>query len=326
MRLLTFFLFLSLAFPASEGLPRAFLEEPVIRQGQYVLWHDPGNVEMLDFRYGIGGAEFAPQPPFTFVDEDSEGTNPKLTVRDANGRRWSVKFGPEASPDTFCSTLAWAAGYYVEPTYFVADGVINGVHDLQRTRKDVDEQGRFHSGRFQLRTQDPKFLRWVNWAWDDNPFLGTPELNGLKILMMLVSNWDDKDSRDANSRGTNTAIYQHDDLYFYFIDDWGGAMGHWGKYFTRSKWNHRNFSDQSPRFVSLGSDGIRWGYTGQHTELLTHNIGVGDIRWLLRYLGRITDDQLRTGLLASGASNEVANSYVQALRARIRQLQAVAGR
>ena len=39
---------------------------------QYVLWHDPGSVETLDFRYGIGGEALAPKAPFTFVEEDPE--------------------------------------------------------------------------------------------------------------------------------------------------------------------------------------------------------------------------------------------------------------
>ena len=46
------------------------------------------------------------------------------------------------------------------------------------------------------------------WAWHDNPFVGTHELNGLKILMMLVSNWDNKDVRDV-ARGSNTAIFEY---------------------------------------------------------------------------------------------------------------------
>ena len=48
------------------------------------------------------------------------------------------------------------------------------------------------------------------WAWHDNPFVGTPELNGLKILMMLMSNWDNKDVRDV-ARGSNTAIFEYQD-------------------------------------------------------------------------------------------------------------------
>jgi hypothetical protein len=308
---------------AAEPVPQAYFESPQVREGRFVLWHDPGAVETLDFRYGIGGAEMQPRPPFQFVSEDETGTDPKVAVKDANAQQWVIKFGVEARPDTFGTRLAWALGYYVEPTYFIANGTIAGVHGLKRARREVDDSGRFQNGRFQLRSKEPKFLKWVTWSWDDNPFKGTPELGGLKIVMMLLSNWDNKDSRDADSRGTNTAIFQQGDLYYYFIDDWGGAMGGWGKFLTRSKWNADRFDKQSRKFVSMGRNGIEWGYTGQHTSLLTQDVGPREIAWLMQYLGRVTDEQLRAGLLSSGASGEEAAHYMNGLRERIRDLQQV---
>jgi hypothetical protein len=323
VRTIALCLLLSSGIVIADTLPGAYWESPKIREGEYVLWHDPGAVETLDFRNGIGGAESAPKPPFTFVDEDMTGSTAKVKVKDADGRSWVVKFGREASPDTFCTRLAWALGYYVEPTYFVDEGAIEGVRNLQRARKEIDGQGHFQAGRFQLRTSDPKFLKTANWSWTDNPFLDTPELNGLKILVMLLSDWDDKDARDTEKRGANTAIYQHENLLFYFIDDWGGAMGRWGKYFTRSKWNADSFLKQSSDFVSLKGADLRWGYVGQHSGLLKDGVKLSDVRWLMQYLGRVTDDQLRTGLLASGASETEAAEYVKALRMRIGGLQAV---
>jgi hypothetical protein len=141
--------------------------------------------------------------------------------------------------------------------------------------------------------------------------------------MMLLSNWDDKDSRDADSRGTNTAIYRAGDHDFYFIDDWGGAMGGWGKFFTRSKWNCDSFSKQSKDFVRVENGALRWGYVGQHSALMTSDIQPADVAWLMRYLGRVTPDQLRAGLLASGATEEQAGCYVDSLGVRIAQLQKV---
>jgi hypothetical protein len=322
VRVITLGILLSIAAAAQE-LPSAFWESPQVRDGEYVLWRDPGNVETLDFRYGIGGEAMAPKPPFTFVEEDPSGSTPKVHVRDSNDRHWVIKFGQEASPDTFCTRLAWAVGFYAEPNYVVPKGVIEGVGNLQRAHKDIDSKGNFENGRFQLRTKDPKFLKTVNWSWTDNPFIGTPELGGLKVLMMLLSDWDNKDARDAEKRGTNTAIYQHDKLLYYFIDDWGGAMGNWGKYFTRSKWNADSFMKQSSDFVAWKDGELRWGYVGQHSDLLREGVKPSDVRWLMQYLGRVTDDQLRTGLLSSGASEKETETYVQALRIRIGALQKV---
>jgi hypothetical protein len=307
---------------AQDILPSAYWQSPLVRERQYVLWHDPGAVESADFRYGIGGQALAPKPPFTFDDEDPSGTTPKITVKDANGRSWSVKFGNEASPDNFCSRMAWAMGYYTSPNYFVEQGTIEGVKNLQRAKSYIDKKGRFEAGRFQLRSKDPKFLKTVTWSWEDNPFLKTPEFGGLKILMMLLSDWDNKDARDAESRGTNTAIYQHGDMLYYFIDDWGGSMGNWGKFFTRSKWNADHFLKQSDDFVKLDDGKLEWGYVGQHSSLLKDGVTKGDARWLLQYLGRVGDDQLRAGLDASGATPEETEKYVRALRTRISALQA----
>jgi hypothetical protein len=322
VRLLTFLLLLPLAF-AEDELARVYPGNPTLRQGQCALWNDPGEVETLDFRYGIGGPEAAPKPPFTFVDEDDSGSTAKVKVRDANGRDWVLKFGHEASPEVFGTRLAWAAGYYVEPSYFVPEGTIERVKKLTRARKDVDDKGHFDAARFQLRFKEPRFLKYATWSWDENPFLGTPELGGLKVLMMLLSNWDNKDGRDAESRGTNTAVFQSGNLLLFFIDDWGASMGRWGKYFTRSKWDAKSFLDQSPQFVRFENGELRWGYVGQHSSLLTKDIRPGDIAWLMQYLGRVTDDQLRAGLLASGASDEETAVYLQALRMRIGELQAV---
>ena len=37
--------------------------------------------------YGQGGKDKLPAAPFTFLDEDKNGTNPKMDVRDANGQK-----------------------------------------------------------------------------------------------------------------------------------------------------------------------------------------------------------------------------------------------
>ena len=46
-----------------------------------------------------------------------------------------------------------------------------------------------------------------------------------------------------------------------------------------------------------------------------------DVAWLCRYLGRITDGQLRTALAASGATADETASFAASLRDRIVQLQ-----
>jgi hypothetical protein len=169
------------------------------------LWHDPGGVERLDFVGGPGGRARAPKPPFRFVRADPSGSAPKVIARDAAGATWSVKWGPEVKAETFASRLAWAAGYYVEPVYYVPRGRMRGVKDPGRAGKHIDKAGNFREARFELMDPSKRYLQTVGWTWENNPFAGTRQLNGLKIIVMLTSNWDNKDHRDPSS---NVAVVQ----------------------------------------------------------------------------------------------------------------------
>ncbi len=302
--------------------------------GENILWTDPGNVESLDFVNGVGGEQTVPQPPFQFVEEDKSGTNPKVKVKDGAGRTWSVKFGPEAKPSVFATRMAWACGFPVETEYFVTRGQMAGARNLKRARSFIQGDGSFTDARFQLRTDKPKYLDSFNWTWPSNPFLGTPQLNGLKVLVMLLSNWDTKDARDRDAAANDTladsnlAIFQTEGTggprYLYMISDWGATFGRWGPG-IRSKFNCRDYSNQTPGFVHGAEKGlIKWGYLGKHNEDIVQGIRTSDVQWLLQYLGRITDDQLRRGLASSGAAPDDVACFTHSIRQRIDQLQAVA--
>jgi hypothetical protein len=294
------------------------------------LWKDPGEVERLDMTSGPGGPAQKPIAPFTFIEEHSGGSQPCLSVRDANGRRWRVKWGHEVQPETFAVRLAWACGYFAEITHYVGSGTIAGAGVLTRAAGCLDQEGRFADARFELDDPDvEKLFEEHSWSWTDNPFVGTRELAGLKVVLMLISNWDNKDRRDV-ARGSNTAIYVTRISAWkqeaqYLIVDWGGSMGRWGgTVVTRGRWDAAGFAAQTPQFVTGVADGlVQFGYTGQRTADARGRIRVEDVRWLCRSLGRITDDQLRAALAASGATEEETNSFAASLRDRITQLQRV---
>jgi len=298
--------------------------------GKPVIWADPGAVENLDLAGGIGGRDNAPRPPFTFIEESLSGSNPKVKVHDANGVEWTAKFGTEVNAETFATRIAWAAGYFVEPAYFVPSGKVEKLGSLERAKKYFQPDGSFADARFERRREKgvKKLEDEQSWSWIQNPFVGTKELNGLKVIMMLVSNWDNKDVRDVN-RGSNTAIFQVptegglEDRYL--ITDWGGSMGKWGGYISREKWDCKGFHSQTKDFVKgVKGDQVEFGYSGQHSESFKGSIRVSDVQFVAQYLGRITDNQLRDGLQASGATGEEAACFIQSLRDRINQLKNVA--
>jgi hypothetical protein len=304
---------------------QSWTDVPAVRRGIDVIWHDPGAVQNLDFRYGVGGRELEPQPPFTFLREDRSGTTAKVFVRDAKGREWQVRFGPKAGPDTFSSRIAWAVGYYVEPNYYFGEGVIEGAHDLHRTRRYIRPNGQFTEARFQLRSKQPEFLTGIGWSWDRNPFVGAHQLEGLKIMMMLVSGYDNKDLHQAKTLGSNTGIYRAGDEYEFFVDDWGRSLGRWGGLLHRSTANAEDFFRQTPKFITGVNGGeVQFAFKGHNTEVMRRGVKVSDVRWLMQYLGRVTDRQIHTGLLNCGATPEEANLFATALRARIRELELAA--
>jgi hypothetical protein len=290
---------------------------------QAVIWRSPGDVQSLDLGAGPGGADGAPTPPDTFIQEHLTGSQPCVSVRDRRGLVWRVKWGDEVNSETLATRLAWAAGYFAETTYFVREGRIDGVTDLQRAATCVDEQCRFRDARFELEERDvTKHFEEHSWAWNDNPFVGTRELNGLKIVMMWLSNWDAKDVRDV-ARGSNTAIFEYKigsglREARYLITDWGGALGRWGTVVTRGRWDCHGFDAETPSFVA-GVDGeyVRFGYSGQRTADIADGIRFTDAQWLLEILGPLREDQIAAAVEASGGTPEEIAIFSRSLRARL---------
>ena len=305
--------------------------EAPLTSSREVIWREPGSISPQELEAGPCGSAGAPSPPFHFIEEHDTGSQPCLSIRDAAGHEWRVKWGHEVHTETFGTRLAWALGYFAEPTYFLASGTIVGTRDLGRARECIDEQHRFTDARFEL--SEPGVERHFDahgWAWHDNPFVGTHELNGLKILMMLVSNWDNKDVRDI-ARGSNTAIFEYPlkrnaREARYLIIDWGAALGAWGAHILkRGRWDAEAFAAQNAEFVT-GVDGdiVQFGYQGQRTADVAANITRADVAWFVRIAKRLTDDHLRAALGASGASAEEIELFTASLRARLDQLKEAA--
>ncbi len=293
-----------------------------------VLWHDPGPATVEQWKCGPGGCDRAPVAPFQFVREETGGSNPKVAVRDARGRSWSVKFGAEAIPDCFASRFVTAIGYFAEWNYFVDRGRIEGLGKLNRARHVVRPDGSFARARFQMRGQsDLEFLKNGEWSWTDNPFRGSRELAGLKILMMLLSNWDAKDSREGDDSNTGTFRAPGPDgpQLLYMVDDWGATLGRWGGALRRDQSDCAGYALETPRFVTgVHGNVVEFGYTGKHDADIKNGITLDDVRWLLPLLERITPEQLHTGFAAAGASPRQSRCWAFSIEKRIERLQSIA--
>jgi hypothetical protein len=283
-------------------------------QNRAVLWKDPGNIAALDLYWGSGAEARSPKGPFAFVKDDSSGVQPKIDVRDAEGRSWDVKFGEEVHAEIAANRIVWALGYTAEEIYFVPQGTITGMTDTGRLKEFVAPDGSFRKASFRLRGPESQRAE-DRWTFEQNPFVNTPELSGLAILMTMLCNWDIKGTR-------NNRILQADGEDRYIVSDLGATFGKMGKFpVPRSKWNLEDF--QKEEFIEKVENGIvdldNEGYGGFDKVSLEH------ARWFAQLATQLTDPQLQAALRASGASDAEIAGFSARLREKLAELQKAVG-
>ncbi len=294
-------LFAALACLLSIALPA---------QAQNVLWTDPGPIATRDLFWGNGSAERAPKPPFAFLEEDTDGTQPKVIVRDANGREWSVKFGDEVHSGIAASRIVWALGYVADEMYFVKSGTITGVTGLKQAAKALGPDGAFTNASFRLR--DARAERAADrWTFGTNPFAGSKELSGLAILMTMIGNWDIQGDR-------NNRILDVDGKRLYIVSDLGATFGKMGAVLApRTKWNLDDFRKEE--FIEKVDGGMvdldYEGYGG------INKVPVAHAAWFAKLASQLTDTQLADAFRAAGAPPEEVAGFAARMREKIAELQ-----
>src|SRR6185503_9780702 len=197
-----------------------------------VLWRDRGDIESLNLLYGPGGKEHLPAGKFTFVKEDKDASSPKFEVVDEQGIHWKAKLGEETKSETAATRLLWAAGYFTDEDYYLPELRVEKMPKLARG-SDYVSDGVVRGVRLERSVEGQK--KSGNWSWFKNPFVGTKELNGLKILMALINNWDLKE--------VNNSIYdEKGEGPRYAVSDLGASFGETGNSMTRSKSNPGDYS------------------------------------------------------------------------------------
>ena len=100
----------------------ALSNRQVLSQRQMAdLWQEPSDLERRDLMYGPGGRALVPseRAGYAMLEVDKKGFSPGYDVRDGQGRKWSVKLGPEAQTEVVASRLLWAIGYHQPVIYYV---------------------------------------------------------------------------------------------------------------------------------------------------------------------------------------------------------------
>ena len=276
-------------------------EPKPIPAGPPMLWTER-DAASLNLFYGPGGEAGQPDlSSLTMLKEETGGWSKKYRVRDAKGREWVAKIGREAQSETAATRLIWAAGYNVETTYLAPSATIQGL-------------GTFENVRFEARGQGVK--RHGFWSWAQNPFSGTRELQGLKVLMIMLNNWDMKDENNVILTAGGPEVR-------YAISDLGATLGKTGSgamwTLKRSRNDPEGFSGD--KFVkAVGTDGlVAFDFTGKNTDLLK-DIKAEDARWVGQILSRLSDEQLADAFRAANYTPAEVNLLTRAVRARINEL------
>jgi hypothetical protein len=269
--------------------------------GTPVLWREPTDIESRNLLLGAGGETMKPDlSSVTFVEKKAGGYSTKYRVRDGAGNEWIAKLGKEAQPDTAANRLLWAVGYEPEIAYLVPHLTIVG-------------KGAFDNVRLEAR---PKAVKRIStWKWDDNPFKGTRELQGLKIMMALINNWDMKDDNNqilASSSDTNGGELR------YIVSDLGGSFGKTGGFISRSR-NKPSDYVKADFVKAVSGNRVDVNYGGKNKKLFD-DLTVGDAKWIAGYLSRLSDEQIKDAFRAANYSAEDVEQLGRAVRERIDEL------
>ncbi len=293
--------------------------------GTTMMWEDRG--PMTPTRVFFGEASVlpdpnsrAPKPPFSHFVKDTtpNAYSPKCYCTDANGIKWTVKFGSEVHPDVAAARLAWALGYGVDESYYVGQGHIDGVTsgtDLGKARGHVKSDGTFTNARLKRHNKEQPHLvspSGDDMVWDEgkNPGVPSEQLSGLILLDDLVYNWD--------AQPKNCKVMHLDTpkgpQNWYIMSDWGESFGNRKSAWKLSDYQHDAFvKGVSGGFVELSFQDAISPQTRVHSR-----VPLADAQWFRARLLTLTDDDLRAAFDASVANDAMVAAYASGDPAKIR--------
>ena len=300
-----------------------------------MLWREPKNIRGLNLYYGPGGVEHAPHGPVTFLKEDRKGSNPKFDVEDDSGVKWKVKLGSEARPETVAARLVWAAGYFANEDYYVP--VLHTREmpfPLHRGGPLINPDGTAYDTRLKRELKGEKKIGV--WHWRSDPFAGTREWNGLRVLMALINNWDLKDE--------NNAIYEEernqdsDELRrIYMVTDLGASFGE--VKLTRSRQISKGNLEmyQQSKFIDrIGADYVDFEvphrpsaavlvnpheyFSRVRIDWIGKHVPRADAHWIGQVLAQLSPNQIRDAFRAARYTPQVVEGYAAMVESRIAEL------
>jgi hypothetical protein len=272
-------------------------------RGTPILWQAPVDISSRNLYLGPGGNRLKPDlRHIKFIKEEKGGYSKKFRISDASGREWVAKVGNEAQAESAAVRLLWAAGYETEVNYLIPHLTIPGKGSIENVR---------------LEARPDSEKRSEEWKWTDNPFVGSREFQGLKVIMLLMSNWDIKDSN-------NQIVWvKGSDKLRYIISDLGATFGKTGSLpffwrFTRSRNKPEDY--EKATFVKNVDDNyVDFHYGGKKREIFD-DISVADAKWTGQLLSRLSRRQIADAFRAANYDRQDQAILTSAVLDRIDQL------
>ena len=271
-----------------------------VSPGNAVLWEQPTDIAARDLYYGPGGRALVPDlKNAAMLGRQPGGNNLKYRLRDRHGNEWVAKIADESQPETAAVRLLWAVGYKTEINYLMPSLQLGSERPFSNVRLEARPKG---------------VKRGERWMWTNNPFLGTKEFDGLKIMMAMLNNWDLKDE--------NNIILLVDGRQEYVVSDLGASFGRLAK--EPQSRSGRSVGDADDYAKSVFINGTRDGildieYNGMADHLIK-GIKVEHGRWLADLLLQLSDKQILDAFRAANYSDEKAAAFATAFKARINAL------
>lgn len=275
-------------------------KEKIVYNGPAVMWREPVDIASRNLLIGAGGEAMKPDlSKVTFVDVKTGGWSTKYRVKDGKGKEWVAKLSKEAQPETAANRLLWAIGYETEIAHLVPELEIIG-------------KGTFKNVKLEARPDEVK--RAGFWPWANNPFVGKPELQGLKIMMVLFNNWDMKDDNNAilAVKGDPNSERR------FIVSDLGATFGKTGGLISRSR-NKPSDYVKSDFIKAVNGNRIDFSYGGKNGKLF-EDITVSDAKWLARHLSKLSDEQIKDAFRSANYTPAEVDQLASAVRARINAL------
>jgi hypothetical protein len=218
----------------------------------------------------------------------------------------------------------WAAGYFVDEDYYRPRIQVQGMKPLSRGREYVSGGGLVREVRLERYGAGKKSK---NWNWFHNPFVGTREFNGLRVMMALINNWDLKE--------VNNDTFDMSGKPRYEVADLGASFGRTGNNFGRSRGVMKDYAEAkfinkvTPGYVDFVMHSRPFFLTifyfpnyisRTRMESVAKHIPIADARWLGNRLGRFSPEQIRDCFRTAGFSPEEIEGYTRVVMQRIEAL------